>query len=167
MQDDLPCPVAFSCAEACLAFSAAFDDTPLPGANPLVYRSYVSIAEKFSLMLAEDISLTEQVTRWLWAYTPPLKRGEVAKQLAMSERSLTRQLSNEDTSYATLLASVQAERARNYLRNPSLTVSEVGYRLGYTDPATFTRAFTKWTGLSPLKWRKQHILPANTRATNR
>lgn len=157
VQETLPCPVEFSSAEACLAFPDAFDDTPLPRANPLVYRSYVAIAERLSLMLAEDISLTERVTRWLWAFTPPLKRGEVASQLAMSERSLTRQLGNEGTSYATLLASVQAERARNYLRNPGLTVSEVGYRLGYTEPATFTRAFTKWTGHSPLKWRKHHL----------
>ena len=162
VQETLPCKVEFSSAEACLAFPDAFDDTPLPQANPLVYRSYVSIAKKLSLMLAEDISLTERVTRWLWAFTPPLKRGEVASQLAISERSLTRQLGNEGTSYATLLASVQAERARNYLRNPGLTVSEVGYRLGYTEPATFTRAFTKWTGSSPLKWRKHHIPPGNT-----
>jgi AraC-like DNA-binding protein len=162
VQESLPCPVEFSSAEACLAFPAAFDDTPLPRANPLVYKSYVSIAQKLSLMLAEEISLTERVTRWLWAYTPPLKRGEVASQLAMSERSLTRQLGKEGTSYATLLASVQGERARNYLRNPSLTVSEVGYRLGYTEPATFTRAFTKWTGSSPLKWRRHHIQSGNT-----
>jgi AraC-like DNA-binding protein len=157
VQEKLPCPVEFSGAEACLAFPAAFDDAPLPRANPLVYRSYVSIAEKLSLMLAEEISLTERVTRWLWAYTPPLKRGELASQLAMSERSLTRQLGKEGTSYAALLAGVQSERARNYLRNPCLTVSEIGYRLGYTEPATFTRAFTKWTGSSPLKWRKHLV----------
>jgi AraC-like DNA-binding protein len=157
VEASLPCPVEFSAAEACLAFPAALDDTPLPKANPLIYRSFVSIAEKLSLMLAEDISLTERVTRWLWAYTPPLKRGEVASQLALSERSLTRQLGNEGTSYAKLLACVQEERARNYLRNPSLTVSEVGYQLGYTEVATFTRAFKKWTGSSPLKWRKHHL----------
>ncbi|MEZ5571386.1 MAG: helix-turn-helix domain-containing protein [Halioglobus sp.] len=157
VENTLPCPVEFASTEACLAFSGAVDNTPLPKANPLVYRSYVAIAEKLSLMLAEDISLTERVTRWLWAYTPPLKRGEVASQLAMSERSLTRQLGNEGTSYATLLASVQAERAKNYLCNPRLTVTEVGYRLGYTEPAAFSRAFTKWTGASPLKWRKDYI----------
>jgi AraC-like DNA-binding protein len=156
VQANVPCRVEFSQAEACLAFPGALDDTPLPRANPLVYRSYVSIAEKLSLMLAEEIGLTERVTRWLWACTPPLKRGEVASQLAMSERSLTRLLGREGTSYAALLADVQAERARNYLRNPDLTVSEVGYRLGYTEPATFTRAFTKWTGFSPLKWRRHH-----------
>jgi AraC-like DNA-binding protein len=154
VRDTLPCPVDFCCAEACLAFPAALDDTPLPKANPLVFKSFVSIAEKQSLMLAEEISLTERVVRWLWAYAPPLKRGEVASQLAMSERSLTRQLGQEGTSYAQLLTAVQEERAKNFLRNHLLSVSEIGYRLGYSEPAAFTRAFTKWTGRSPLSWRK-------------
>ena len=152
--DDLPCPVQFSAAEACLSYPVSLEDEPLPRANPLVYRSYVSIAEKLSLMLAEEISLTERVTRWLWAYTPPLRRGEIARQLAMSERSLTRQLQREGTSYASLLAHVQKERAQNFLRNPALTVTEIAERLGYAEPAAFTRAFTNWTGSSPLKWRK-------------
>jgi AraC-like DNA-binding protein len=153
--DDLPCPVRFSEAEACIAYPSSLEDVVLPGANPLVYRSYVSIAEKLSLMLAEEISVTERVTRWLWAYTPPLRRGEIARQLAMSERSLTRQLKREGTSYATLLAHVQKERAQNFLRNPTFSVTEIAERLGYAEPAAFTRAFTNWTGSSPLKWRKQ------------
>jgi AraC-like DNA-binding protein len=120
-----------------------------------VYRSFVAIAERQSLMLAEEIGLAERVSRWLWAYTPPLRRGEIARQLAMSERSLTRQLGREGTSYAQLLAAVQRERAQNFLRNGALSVSAIGYRLGYTEPAAFTRAFTQWTGMSPLKWRRQ------------
>ena len=157
IRDELPCPVHFSQEEACLAFPAAFDDTPLPCANPLVYRSYVSIAKNLSLMLAEDIGVSERVTRWLWAYTPPLRRGEIARQLAMSERSLTRRLSAEHTSYAELLALVQRERAENYLRNPTLAVTEISERLGYSEPAAFSRAFSNWTGSSPLKWRKQNL----------
>lgn len=154
--DVLPCPVAFSSTEACLAFPASLDNTPLPRSNPLVFKSYVSIAEKLSLMLAEEISLSERVTRWLWAYSPPLRRAEIASQLALSERSLTRQLGQEGTSYAQLLAGVQEERAKNFLRNRLLSVSDIGYRLGYTEPAAFTRAFTKWTGRSPLNWRKHN-----------
>ena len=104
-------------------------------------------------MLEEDFSLTERVTRWLWAYTPPLNRRELARLLSMSERNLTRQLGKEDTSYAHLLAHVQEERAKNFLRNPALSVTEIGYRLGYADPAAFSRAFTRWVGSSPLQWR--------------
>lgn len=49
--------------------------------------------------LAGEVMLQEMVLRWLRAYTPPLNRGEVAEQLAMSERNLTRQLSAAGTSF--------------------------------------------------------------------
>lgn len=159
VRDELPCPVYFSREDTCIAFPEAFDDTALPRANPLVYRSYVSIAKKLSLMLAEDIGISERVTRWLWAYTPPLRRGEIAQQLGMAERSLTRALAGENTSYAQLLALVQRERAENFLRNRTLAVTEISERLGYSEPAAFTRAFSNWTGTSPLKWRKQNLGP--------
>jgi len=155
LQVELPCVVKFDQQQTCLAYPGLMDDTPLPRANPLLHRTYVSIAEKLSLMLAEDVGMTERVSRWLWAYSPPLKRGEIARQLAMSERTFTRQLKAEGSSYAQLLATVQEERARTFLRNRALTVSEIGYRLGYAEPAAFSRAFSKWTGLSPLKWRAQ------------
>jgi AraC-like DNA-binding protein len=109
-------------------------------------------------MLAENIGLEERVMRWLWAYTPPPSRGEIAELLATSERNLTRQLNAEGTSYSELLARVQSERARNLLRNRELSVSEIGYRLGYAEPAAFSRAFTRWTGQSPLKWRCAHAV---------
>jgi len=154
LRRELPCPVQFSAREASLAYPAALDNRPLPRANPLVFRSYVSIAEKLSQMLDEDFSTKDRVTRWLWAYTPPPRRGEIARLLGMSERSLTRRLGEEGTSYTQLLAQVQEERAKNFLRSAALSVSEVGYRLGYAEPAAFSRAFTHWTGVSPLKWRK-------------
>ena len=97
------------------------------------------------------------LTRWLWTYAPPLKRSEIAVQLAMSERSLARQLKAEGTSYNTLFAHVQAERAKNFLRNQALSISEIAYRLGYTEPAAFTRAFSAWTGLSPRDWRRDRM----------
>jgi len=154
--DDLNFPVHFSAGEASIAYPTAVDDTPLPEANPLLFRMYTAIADKLSLMLAEEVTLEERVLRWLWAYTPPLSRGEIAELLAMSERNLTRQLNAEGTSFSELLARVQSERAANLLRNPGLSVSEIGYRLGYAEPAAFTRAFTRWTGQSPLKWRREH-----------
>lgn len=153
-QDRLPCPVLFSRPEACLVYPAALDESPLPRANPVVFRSFLSVAEKLSRMLAQDISLRERVARWLWAYTPPLRRAELARQLGMSERNLTRQLRREKTSYADLLAEVQCERACNLLRSGALTVTEIAYRLGYAEPAAFSRAFTRWTGQAPTRWRR-------------
>ncbi len=149
-----PCPIDFEAEQASLLYPAGFEAAEPVHANRLAFRFYESITEKLSRMLAEEISLSERVTRWLWAYTSPLKRSEIAKQLAMSERSLARQLKVEGTSYNTLFAHVQAERAKNFLRNQTLSVSEIAYRLGYAEPASFTRAFSAWTGISPRNWRK-------------
>ena len=150
----LPCPVNFSQSEACFAYAGGLEHTPLPNANPLLYRSYVFIAEKQSQMLAEEFSFKERVTRWLWAYTPPPNRRETASLLAMSERNLTRQLARENTSFSTLTAQVQKERAKNFLNNPALAIAEISHRLGYAEPAAFSRAFTSWAGVSPGRWRR-------------
>jgi len=150
----LPCDVTFNSESSGFVFQTAFDDAHLPKANPVMHKSYVAIAEKLSQLLSEDISISERVTRWLWTASPPLSRSEVAKLLAMSERNLSRQLAQEQTTFARLLESVQIQRATAFLRNRALTIGEVGYRLGYSEPAAFTRAFSKWTGKSPSKWRQ-------------
>ena len=62
-------------------------------------------------------------------------------------------LIDSGASYNRLFAHVQEERAKNLLKNPALSVSDVGYRLGYAEPAAFTRAFTGWTGMAPSAWR--------------
>ena len=151
----LPCPVIFSTDEACFAYTQGLEREPLPSANALLYRSYVAIAEKQSQMLAEEFSLQERVSRWLWAYSPPPDRRETARLLAMSERNLTRHLTRENTSFSQLTAQVQQERAEIFLSNPALTISEISHRLGYAEPAAFSRAFSAWTGIPPGRWRKE------------
>jgi AraC-like DNA-binding protein len=150
----LPCPVNFAGDEACFAYTQGLEHATLPHANPLLYRSYVAIAEKQSQMLAEEFSVQERVSRWLWAYSPPPDRSETARLLAMSERNLTRQLAQENTSFSQLTAQVQAERAKNFLADPALSIAEISHRLGYAEPAAFSRAFSAWTGIPPGRWRK-------------
>ena len=148
------CPVLFDQPEAGMALPLPAG-LELPGARRVMHRYYVTLAEKLSQFVEDDASLSERVTRWIWAYCPPLNRSEVAAQLAMSERTLNRRLAREGSSYAELLATVQADRAMNYLRNLQLSVGDIGHRLGYSEPAAFTRAFTHWVGKSPLQWRKE------------
>ncbi len=152
----LPCDVVFGASEARLVYDSEPEQQAPPRANPLMFRSYSAIADQLALMLGGESSVHEQVTRWLWACSPPLGRGDIARRLALSERSLTRKLQAEGTSYKTLLAAVQRERACNLLRNRELSVNEIGERLGYSEVAAFSRAFKNWTGESPLNWRQLH-----------
>ncbi len=153
--DSLGCPVIFDAPQAAAYYPASVLGAPLPRASDLLYRNYYLISERLSHMLADNICLSEQVTRWLWAQTPVLKRGEIARLLARSERTLTRQLRAEGTSYAQLLSKVQNQRAQAFLLNPQLSVTEVAERLGYSEPAAFSRAFTGWNDEAPLRWRQR------------
>jgi AraC-like DNA-binding protein len=153
---DLPCPVDFDALEGRIVYPASVERAVPLHAERLSFRAYKKAADHLGRMLVDDKSLSEQVMRWLWAYSPPPKRGEIAKILAMSERSLARGLKAEGASFNALLAEVQAERAKNLLKRPDLSIAAVSYRLGYAEPAAFTRAFASWTGQAPSAWRAQN-----------
>lgn len=153
----LSCPVHFDAAHARVHYAAAAAEAVPVHAADLAFRRYEKVARGFSRLLADEETLTEQVSRLLWAYTPPPNRDQLADMLSMAPRTLARRLRAEGTSFATLLQAVQVERASNYLRDSSMAVADVAERMGYSDPAAFTRAFRSWTGRSPSRWR------ANTR----
>lgn len=150
-----PCPIEFDADAAEIVFPLSIEEAVPIHANSLSRRNFEAIAQKLSSMLAEGVDFTERVSRWLWAYTPPLNRADLAEQLAMSERSLARKLKQEGTSYKELYNHVQTERAKNLLCNNSLSISDISEKLGYSEPAVFTRAFSSQTGIAPLKWRKE------------
>mgnify|MGYP006275227375 CR=1 FL=1 len=151
----LPCPVHFGASRAELRYALPAADAVPRHASALEFRRYERIARGFSRALAEDVSPAEQATRLLWAYTPPPTRGQLAAMMDTTPRTLVRRLAAEGTSYAELLGRVQSERATNYLRHTALPVAEIAERMGYSDPAAFTRAFRGWTGEAPGRWRRR------------
>lgn len=80
---------------------------------------------------------------------------EVAKNLAMSPRSLRRKLDQEGTSFRGLVEEERSQAAAQILRNSDMKLDELAIHLGYTDTASFTRAFRRWTGMSPGEYRKK------------
>lgn len=145
--------VQFDAPQAGIEFSPRFFESEPKHAHALTHKATMNIVRREAAMLADDKTMSDRVSRWLWAYTPPLKKPEIADLLAVSVRSLTRDLAREGTRYNQLLADVQSERAANLLANDNLSVSEVAYRLGYADTAAFSRAFVTWKGVSPSAWR--------------
>ena len=145
--------VRFRAATATLIYPAALLEAVPAKANRISFLANLHAARILSETLSDEVSLAEQVSRWLWASAPPLKRGEIAELLGLSERSLARRLKAEGASYNRLLAEVQVERAKNLLRDRNATAASVAYRLGYSDPAAFSRAFAGWTGTPPAAWK--------------
>ena len=73
----------------------------------------------------------------------------VAGDLGMSRQTLYRRLKEEGVTFEGLLDRLRHRLALQYLREDRLSVKAASYRLGFSDPAAFSRAFKRWTGNSP------------------
>lgn len=78
----------------------------------------------------------------------------VAQKLDTSRRSLQRSLEAEGCSFSDVLDGLLKERAILLLRSTDRSVTDIALRLGYSDAAHFSRAFRRWTGTTPLRYRK-------------
>lgn len=79
--------------------------------------------------------------------------AHVARDLGMSERTLQRRITDEATTFRTLLADARRELSEQLLADPAIQIDEVTYLLGYQDTTSFYRAFKEWAGVSPGEWR--------------
>ncbi len=82
----------------------------------------------------------------------------VAGELAISRQTLYRKLKAEGTSFEKLLDELRHTLALQYLGGRKVSVNETAYLLGFSDPASFSRAFKRWTGMSPRDARGQQHL---------
>ncbi len=85
---------------------------------------------------------------------PLLHTGEVsidaiATKLAVSRQTLYRNLKTEDVTFEQVLDELRHKMALNYLQGKRVSVNETAYLVGFSDPASFSRAFKRWTGVSP------------------
>jgi AraC-like DNA-binding protein len=71
-----------------------------------------------------------------------------------------RRLAGEGVSYGEILSDLRFALARRYLFDRALSVSEISWLLGYAENSAFTRAFHRWTGISPKAARAQQRLSA-------
>lgn len=100
------------------------------------------------------------------ALSSPLTAGDmridvVARRLATTPRTLQRRLARTGTSFELLCDDVRRHAAEHYLVDPTLSIAEVSYLLGYSEPAAFHRAFKRWHGTTPQAFRARTSARAN------
>lgn len=80
-----------------------------------------------------------------------------AARLHCSSRTLQRRLDTSGSSFQQALDDTRRQLAESWLADPRLKLSEVAQLLGYADQAAFTRAFQRWTGSAPGRWRRLRV----------
>lgn len=78
-----------------------------------------------------------------------------AHRLGIPVRTLQRRLKESGLSYSELVEQTRRELACRLLEKPGVQVADVAKALGYTDPSSFSRAFRRWTNMSPRAYRRR------------
>lgn len=79
----------------------------------------------------------------------------VARQLGLSRRSLQRRANHVGVEVGALIQKARQAQAKALLADGGLSLREVAERLDYADERSFSRAFERWTGLTPARWRRR------------
>jgi AraC-like DNA-binding protein len=143
--------VRFGSEEAELHFSAGVLDAPLPRGD----ASLASVLDRHVEQLLLQARATrpwstrvgEDVARQLADGTPRLE--QVAARLGVSPRALRRRLEEEGTTFARVVDALRRGLALELTRNPGVSLGEVAFLLGFSEPSAFHRAFRRWTGRTP------------------
>jgi AraC-like DNA-binding protein len=157
MERVLGCPVRGEAAWAGFALSQEAWRLPMRRPDPVLR----GVLERHAAEIMSRLPAADGVVRELReALMSRIARGEieiesVARSMAISARSLQRRLARAGTTYQELLEATRREAACRYLADRALSVGEVAYLLGYSEPAAFHRAFKRWNGTTPQEYRRE------------
>jgi AraC-like DNA-binding protein len=152
------CPVSWGAPMLEVAFDAAVLALPLPRAEPGLFGYLARRVDALHEALPVAAHWADRARREIDLLLPhgEPRLGDVARRLAVSERTLHRRLADEGVRFAALVDGARLERATLLLEDARLSGSEVAFLLGYAEPAAFFRAFRRWTGETPQRWRAAH-----------
>jgi len=93
-------------------------------------------------------------------------QDEISRRMNMSRSTLQRRLQAENTNYRDLLEDTRRTLAMQYVRDNKHPLSYVAFLLGFSDQSNFSRAFRRWTGLSPKRYQEQSAAGAVRQAAD-
>jgi AraC-like DNA-binding protein len=151
-----PAQVRFSASVLAFAFDRRILEQPLPKADPNLQAMLVPYADQMlsALPPAHDVTANVRSLVGLQLAEGGPDVGKVAARLGMSLRTLARRLEDEGTTFRELVDDVRQQLALELVSRRAATFSEISDQLGFSQVAAFHRAFRRWTGQTPLDYRR-------------
>ena len=148
-------PVLFEASAYSLTLPMEAVDKILPGSNPQLAELNDQVMIEYLAKLDQD-EIAHKVKAMIIDQLPSggVTNETVARALNMSSRSLQRQLQSAGTTFNTLLNEIRQDLAQKYLREKDYSMTEIAFLLGFSESSAFSRAFKRWMGVSPYKYRK-------------
>ena len=148
-------PCTFGADANQIRFPSAMLDLVLPAAAQptvcdvrLLSRSIVEkrretpLVDRLSQMVLRDLN------------TSAIEQERFAREIGMSSRTMRRKLTEQGSSFQQVLDECRMRQAVFEFRvRPDLSIAQIALRLGYAEHSNFTRAFHRWSGISPQTYR--------------
>ena len=149
-------PVHFNQAKTQLMLTLASMTQPLDMADPSSFMQAKQWCINELKQLNGQQSLSDKLYQYLLQSPVPLPSlSDTAAHFHMTPRTVHRHLAQQQSSYKSIVASVNHQIAKHYLSQSQGSIKQLSYQLGYVDVANFRRAFKRWQGTTPSEYRLQ------------
>jgi AraC-like DNA-binding protein len=156
------CPVLFGRKENSLTIDLSVIFTPIRYANPELLQYFENYAQEFLAGMERQNEYARTVTKIILSRLDDeaLSINKVAREMAVSVRTLQNRLKEEGVVFSELLMDTREKLAKKYLQE-NYTVEQITYLLGFSEPSVFRKAFKKWAGVTPKEYRERSFSTAN------
>lgn len=128
----------------------------LPFANPLMGTTYRRVCEKLIRRMHAQTDLVSRLSNLLLqANSAQMSIARAARSLNLGERTLQRKLAELGLTFSEVVDQVREQRAKAMLQIANMSIGRIAEELGFTERASFSHAFKRWTGKTPLGYRRK------------
>ncbi|MGL1903686.1 MAG: AraC family transcriptional regulator [Fibrobacterales bacterium] len=107
----------------------------------------------------KELSLTEKIEQYIMEeiHQSDITISSVAGNLGIGVRTLQRELKEEGVVFKQIVEDSRKSLAEGYLKKGDLSIAEIAFLLGFSEPGVFTRAFKRWFHCAPKEYRKEYL----------
>ncbi|WP_245524543.1 helix-turn-helix domain-containing protein [Methylobacterium nonmethylotrophicum] len=127
----------------------------IEGANPLIRAVAERRIRRREAVIPADVTADVQRRVRSTAIRQRMSKIHVAQALAIGPRTLSRRLKTEGTTVKFVTNQTRLAMAKQRLADTTISLAEIPAALEFSEPAAFTHAFRRWTGMMPSAWRKE------------
>ncbi len=148
-------PVVFGAARNALLMDPDWEHYRVARTDPYVTAVLAEKADRMIAELDEGQTMAGRVRKVLQSLFETREAGieAVVRELGVSRQTLYRRLKEEGVTFEDLLDEMRRKMAIHHLGGGRVSVNETAYLVGFSDPGSFSRAFKRWTGMSPRDWK--------------
>jgi len=145
--------IVFDVPVSGIVFPSSWLENPIEGADAVLHAILAKAIWEEETTLSLSFAERVELTLHQMVLSGTATADSISKLFGIHKRTLRRRLEKEGKNLLKLINATRFELAQQLLETTELTVTEISAALGYSDTATFSRAFKSWTGYSPVHWR--------------